>query len=85
MIGAAKARIRPYIDIHDVPIHLPLPHWKMPTSSLGEILMSVSSTGETPLEPQLTSHGVATHRVAERYQEEQSLAGLTQTTLGQHA
>ena len=67
----AKAGIRPYIDIHEVPIHLPLRHWKMPKSSIGEILTRVSSTDGRPLEPNLASYSAATHHVAERCREEE--------------
>ena len=47
----ATAEIRPHVDIHDMATHLPLPHFKMPTSSI-ELLAHCRS---------IASRGAAAH------------------------
>jgi hypothetical protein len=46
--------IRPYVEIHAVPIHLPLTHIKLPTSSI-EMLSWCTSTECGEMEPSLAS------------------------------
>ena len=63
----ATAEIRPHVDIHDMATHLPLPHFKMPTSSI-ELLTHCRSVDCREAESHLAGHSAATqqHRTCQR-------------------